>query len=113
LRRFGPLQIGGGHLIVGVGGGGRGDVDEVGLAEQTIERHLIDALRAASEVHRGVQVGAAVLGRKEVVGGVVVASRRVAVGDDVEPEALRGRPEHRAPVVGMGEIDERSTGERS
>ena len=55
---------------------------------------------------------AAMLGGEEIVGRVVVAARRHAVGHLLEPERLGRRPEDRRLVVGVREIDELAGGKR-
>ena len=70
-----------------------------------IERDLIDRLPSLREVHRRVEMRAAVLGGEEVVGGVVIAARRHAVGHFLEPKRVGGRPEDGFRIV----VCERST----
>ena len=69
VARFRTLDVVDGHLVVGVATGGIGHVDDHGGPQQPIERQLVDGLVPLRETDRRIDVGAAVLGREEVVGG--------------------------------------------
>ena len=108
VRTFPRREVVRRHAVIGLRGGHSGHVDDDRIADELVERNLIDRAVALCEVNRRVDVRAAVLGGREVVRGVVVALRRDAVGDLVEPEALSRRPEDGLFAVVVREIDERA-----
>jgi hypothetical protein len=107
------LQIVDRDLIVSVSLRRVGHVDDQRWTNQPLEWNLIDRLMSLREVHRRVDVSAAVFGGEEAVRRVVVA----LVGDPVrvlaQPEPLGGRPEDRLRVVAVREIDELAGGKCS
>ena len=93
-----------GHLIIRVALRCLSHVDEHSLAEQTIQRDLIDGLMALGEMDWRVDVRPAVLGRRKVVRRVVIAACSYPIRDLLEPERLRGGPEDGLPIVRMRQI---------
>ena len=94
------------HLVVGIGGTLLGHVDAHRRADEPLERQLVDGFALLGEVTRGVDVGAAVLGAHEAVGGVVVALLGDAGRFGDQLEAVFGRPVDRLGVEGMREVDQ-------
>ena len=105
-------QVRDGDLIVAIGQRALRHVDDGAAADQPPQRDLVRRVAVLGEVHRRVQVRAAVLGRREVVGRVVVALLGLAVGDLLELERRRGRPVDRPLVERMREVDQPAVGER-
>ncbi len=60
-------DIGDRQTIVGIGRRFRADIDDGSRRDQLAHRNLIDAERPLREMHRGIQMRAAVLGRAERV----------------------------------------------
>ena len=97
-------QVGARDQVVAVRQRRVGHVDHHPATDEPPERDLVRSLAALGEVHRRVEVGAAVLCRPEVVRRVPVAPGRVALGDLLEREALGRRPVDRLGVERIGEI---------
>ena len=101
-----PLEVLDADLVVGIGRRRRRDVDHDRESDQLLERDRVDGLPALREVHRRIDVRAAVLRGEEVVGRVVIARRRHAIGDLVEAKSLGRRPEDGVGVVGVRQVDD-------
>ena len=108
LPAVGPLP---GHEIVKadlvgrVGGTLGGHVDDDGRTDEPGHVDLVGGPRPLGEVPGRVEVRAAVLGRHDPVGGVVVALG-IASGElPLQHESLLGRPIDRVGAKGMRQID--------
>ena len=99
------LDVGRGDLIVDVLGHRGADVDDEARADHLVDRDRVGGRRALGEVDRRVEVGAAVLGRREVVGGIVPAALGVAVEHLLQLEHLGGRPVDRVLVERVRQVD--------
>ncbi len=102
------IEIASGHLIVGIGCGLAGHIDEHRGADQILEGDLIDGSSALSEMNGRIDVRAAVLRGREVVRGIEVAIVGQTLGDLLQPEGLGGRPEQRVLVVAVRQIHHRT-----
>ncbi len=104
------LEIGGCNLIVRALGRGVRDVDDDCQPDEILQRDLIDSLSPLREVHRRIDMRAAVFRRQEVVGRVVVAGWGDAVGHLIVTKWFGGRPEDGLRVVGVREVDDLAGG---
>src|SRR5262249_122593 len=73
---------------------------------QPVERYLVDGLVSLGEMTRRVYMGAAMLGSREFVRGIVKTLIVDAILFLLEFEAVFGRPEDRVCVIGMRQINE-------
>src|SRR5881296_2716515 len=100
------LQVGARQQRVGVASSLLGDVHHHRRPDQPVEGDLVGRPAALGEVDGGVEVRPAVLGGREVVGGVPVAALGHPVRHRLEREGLGRRPVDRPRVEGMGQVEQ-------
>ena len=105
VRALMSLDVGGHHKVIHVLCCLLAHVDDNARPDQLAHRQLVGRQRAFGEVDRGVEMGAAMLGRRKVIGGVVVAPVRMARKNGLLIERLRRRPIDRLSVERMGQVD--------
>src|SRR5919108_6463034 len=110
VRTFPRREIVDDNAVVRLIRGLAGHVDHDGIANELVECYLFDRVVSFREVRGRVEVRTAVLRGREVVRSIVIALRRYAVGNFVEPEPLRRGPVDGLLAVVVREIDERSAG---
>ena len=81
------------------------NVDHDRRSHQLFDRNLLGRVSPLDEMHGRVEMRATVLGSREVIGRVVVATRCALRRDDGEPEGFRGRPVDGCGIEGIGEVD--------
>ena len=111
VRPLPGLEIGGDDAVVPVRFRLSGDVDHERGSDELRQRQLVSRVLAFGEVHGGVEVGAAVLRRGEVVRCVVIARRGALRRNHLEPERFGGRPVDGCRVEGVGQVDPGGAGE--
>jgi hypothetical protein len=99
------LDVRGLHKVIHVLRCLLGHVDDNARPDQLAHRQLVGRQRAFGEVDGGVEMGAAMLGRRKIIGGVVVASVRMARKNGLLLERLRRRPVDRLSVERVGQVD--------
>ena len=92
-------------LIIDVLPGLGADVDHESRPDHLLDRNLVGSIGALGEVHRRVEMRAAMLGRREVVGAVIVSARGMAGRDLLQLEHVGRGPVDGPGVERMGQVD--------
>ena len=106
MRPFPAFEIAHANLVIGARTGLARHVHDDCAADQSVEWNLVGGPCALGEMHRRVEMRAAVLGSAEIVGRIVVALVGRPVGHLFELELLRCRPEDRSVIERMGQVDD-------
>ena len=105
MVRLPGFEIRDGNSIVAFFRASRRDVDDDARSDQTLDRNLVHRGAALEEVDRRVDVGAAMLRRRQPVRGVEITPLGHAPRRALQPKPRFGRPVDRRLLEGVGQVD--------